>query len=38
LYKSFAVDMEQRLRSLGMTNIDQLRGRWDLLDYRPPSR
>jgi len=35
LYKSFAVDMEQRLRSLGMTNIDQLRGRWDLLDYQP---
>lgn len=35
LYRSFALDMEQRLRSLGMTHIAQLRGRWDLLDYQP---
>jgi glutamate synthase domain-containing protein 2 len=35
LYKSFALDMEQRLRGLGMTRIAQLRGRWDLLEYRP---
>jgi glutamate synthase domain-containing protein 2/Fe-S-cluster-containing hydrogenase component 2 len=35
LYKSFAVDMERRLIDLGMNNINQLRGRWDLLDYRP---
>ena len=35
LYKSFAVDMERRLGDLGMNNINQLRGRWDLLDYRP---
>jgi glutamate synthase domain-containing protein 2 len=34
LYKSLAADMEQRLRNLGMCNIAQLRGRWDLLDYR----
>jgi len=33
LYKSFAVDMEKRLRSLGMNDIGQLRGRWDLLNY-----
>jgi glutamate synthase domain-containing protein 2 len=33
LYKSFALDMEQRLRDLGMNNIAQLRGRWDLLEY-----
>jgi glutamate synthase domain-containing protein 2/Pyruvate/2-oxoacid:ferredoxin oxidoreductase delta subunit len=33
LYKSLAMDMEQRLRNLGMNNIRQLRGRWDLLDY-----
>ena len=31
LYKSWAVYMEQRLRSLGMNSIQQLRGRWDLL-------
>jgi len=35
LYKSWAVDLEQRLRSLGMTNIRELRGRWDLLDFTP---
>jgi hypothetical protein len=33
LYKSLAMDMELRLRNLGMNNIRQLRGRWDLLDY-----
>ena len=33
LYKSWALYMEQRLRSLGMNNIRQLRGRWDLLDF-----
>ncbi len=38
LYKSWAVDLEQRLRSLGMTNIRQLRGRWDLLTYTSESR
>ena len=35
LYKSYALDMEKRLRSLGMSHITQLRGRWDLLDYQP---
>jgi glutamate synthase domain-containing protein 2/Fe-S-cluster-containing hydrogenase component 2 len=34
LYKSFSLDMEKRLRGLGMTCIEQLRGRWDLLEYR----
>jgi glutamate synthase domain-containing protein 2/ferredoxin len=34
LYKSMAIGMEQRLRNLGMNDIRQLRGRWDLLDYR----
>jgi glutamate synthase domain-containing protein 2 len=34
LYKSYAADMEKRLRNLGMIHIEQLRGRWDLLDYR----
>jgi glutamate synthase domain-containing protein 2 len=38
LYKSLALDMEKRLRNLGMNDINQLRGRWDLLDYRIPSR
>jgi glutamate synthase domain-containing protein 2 len=38
LYKSYATDMEKRLRNLGMTHIEQLRGRWDLLDYRPSNR
>ena len=38
LYKSLAVDMEKRLRNLGMNDINQLRGRWDLLNYRTPSR
>jgi len=33
LYKSFAIYIDQRLRNLGMNNIRQLRGRWDLLDY-----
>jgi glutamate synthase domain-containing protein 2 len=37
LYKSLAVDMEQRLRNLGMTAISQLRGRWDLLNDHPHS-
>jgi glutamate synthase domain-containing protein 2 len=34
LYKSLAVDMEKRLRNLSMNDINQLRGRWDLLNYR----
>jgi glutamate synthase domain-containing protein 2/ferredoxin len=34
LYKSMAIDMDKRLRNLGMTNIRQLRGRWDLLEHR----
>lgn len=33
LYKSWAADLEKRLRKLGMTSIGQLRGRWDLLSY-----
>ena len=33
LYKSLATDMDLRLRMLGMNDISQLRGRWDLLDY-----
>jgi glutamate synthase domain-containing protein 2 len=35
LYRSFAADIEQRLRSLGMVDVSQLRGRRDLLDYLP---
>ncbi len=35
LYKSWAIYMEQRLRNLGMNNIRQLRGRWDLLSFLP---
>lgn len=31
LYKSWAVTFEKRLRKLGMSDIRQLRGRWDLL-------
>ncbi len=31
LYKSWAISFEQRLRQLGMHDIRQLRGRWDLL-------
>jgi glutamate synthase domain-containing protein 2/ferredoxin len=38
LYKSWAIHMEQRLRNLGMNNIRQLRGRWDLLSFLPDSR
>ena len=34
LYKSMALDIEQRLRDLGMNDIKQLRGRWDLLHDR----
>jgi glutamate synthase domain-containing protein 2 len=37
LYKSWAVTMENRLGNLGMTNIRQLRGRWDLLSFLPDS-
>ncbi len=33
LYKSWAIYIEQRLRGLGMNNIRQLRGRWDLLNF-----
>jgi glutamate synthase domain-containing protein 2 len=33
LYNSWAIYMEQRLRSLGMNSIRQLRGRWDLLKF-----
>jgi glutamate synthase domain-containing protein 2/ferredoxin len=33
LYKSWAIYMEERLRNLGMNNIRQLRGRWDLLNF-----
>ncbi len=33
LYKSWATDLEKRLRQLGMTSIRQLRGRWDLLSH-----
>jgi len=31
LYKSWSISIEQRLRQLGMNDIRQLRGRWDLL-------
>ncbi len=31
LYKNWAATFEQRLRQLGMNDIRQLRGRWDLL-------
>ena len=37
LYKSWAITMEKRLRNLGMNNIRQLRGRWDLLSFLPDS-
>jgi len=33
LYISYAAYIEQRLRKLGMNDIRQLRGRWDLLKY-----
>ncbi len=33
LYKSLAKYLDQRLRNLGMNNIRQLRGRWDLLNF-----
>jgi glutamate synthase domain-containing protein 2/ferredoxin len=33
LYKSWAWYLEHRLKTLGMTSIRQLRGRWDLLSY-----
>jgi glutamate synthase domain-containing protein 2/ferredoxin len=35
LYKSWAISIEQRLRQLGMNDIRELRGRWDLLRYEP---
>jgi glutamate synthase domain-containing protein 2 len=38
LYISYANYLEQRLRSLGMNNIRQLRGRWDLLTYLPDNQ
>lgn len=38
LYKSWAITMEQRLRSLGMNTIRQLRGRWDLISFMPDNR
>jgi glutamate synthase domain-containing protein 2/ferredoxin len=38
LYKSWAITMEQRLRTLGMHTIRQLRGRWDLLSFLPDSK
>ncbi len=38
LYKSWAIGMEQRLRQLGLNDIQQLRGRWDLLSFMPDSR
>jgi len=34
LYKSFACNMEKRLRKLGMNSIRLLRGRWDLLNFK----
>jgi len=34
LYKSYATYIEARLRRLGMTDVRQLRGRWDLLTYK----
>jgi glutamate synthase domain-containing protein 2/ferredoxin len=37
LYKSWARTIEQRLRGLGMNDIRQLRGRWDLLSFVPDS-
>jgi glutamate synthase domain-containing protein 2 len=33
LYKSWAMTIEKRLRKLGMNNIRELRGRWDLLSF-----
>jgi glutamate synthase domain-containing protein 2 len=38
LYKSLAIYMDQRLRSLGMESVHQLRGRWDLLECLPESK
>ena len=38
LYKSWARYLEHRLRSLGMKNVHQLRGRWDLLEYTSPGK
>jgi glutamate synthase domain-containing protein 2/ferredoxin len=37
LYKSWAITMENRLRNLGMNNVLELRGRWDLLSLLPES-
>jgi glutamate synthase domain-containing protein 2/ferredoxin len=34
MYKSWAATMEKRLRNIGMNNIRQLRGRWDLLSLK----
>jgi glutamate synthase domain-containing protein 2 len=36
LYKSLAEYLEHRLKTMGMTSIGQLRGRWDLLKYADP--
>jgi glutamate synthase domain-containing protein 2 len=38
LYKSLAIYMDLRLRSLGMDSVHQLRGRWDLLECLPESK
>jgi glutamate synthase domain-containing protein 2/ferredoxin len=38
LYKSWAISMEQRLRHLGLNDIRQLRGRWDLLSLAENSK
>ncbi|MFC2157882.1 glutamate synthase-related protein [Acidobacteriota bacterium] len=35
LYKSWGTYLEDRLRSMGMNSIGQLRGRWDLIKYGP---
>jgi glutamate synthase domain-containing protein 2 len=35
LYKSWAMTLEKRLRNLGMNNVRDLRGRWDLLSFLP---
>ncbi len=38
LYKSWAISIEERLRHLGLNDIQQLRGRWDLLSFMTDSR
>ena len=35
LYRSWTLFMEKRLRQLGLHSARELRGRWDLLRYRP---